>query len=440
MSTLLYDFTAEATEDPISIGGEWGDHFTSTSGSAGMLLADNSGSTNAQSRVGRGGRRLSSVLATKGTYGRKQYSEIIVGANVVDSYSLGPACYADGSGNCYFIRMFGLGAGTGSLNRLYRMNAGAEVNLSIMGNPVIAVGDKVGLLVDDDGGGDTTLTAYVNPTTYDGDGFPTDGSTGSFAHTSSPLTAGQAGLASSHLSTDPVTGWVSDFYSAGFTVVATGPTLTGPDTTTVDAVRVAAGTDLDTVTTAGLKVESSYSLSLTIDAQTTTTLTQTDDIGTPTLGSPVDSLPVTADTLAAGTTVWQIQQWVDDGVNPEVQRNITLAGPAGTKTVQYLTTGDDAANTTIGESFVGTNIIGVEDDMTMTYQEITDTVTLTVNADGTFTTDKDQTIVVDLIFWAFSTGKGSLARVTIRGSAILGTSGITRSLTRTLTRPLTRQV
>jgi hypothetical protein len=237
-----------------------------------------------------------------------------------------------------------------------------------------------------------------------------------------------------------VTGWVSDFYSAGFTVVATGPTLTGPDTTTVDAVRVAAGTDLDTATTAGLKVESSYSLSLTIDAQTATTLTQTDDIGTPTLGSPVDSLPVTADTSAAGATAWQIQQWVDDGTNPEVQRNITLAGLAGTKTVQYLTTGDDAANTTIGESFVGTNIIAVENDMTMTYQEVTDTVTLTVNADGTFTTDKDQTIVVDLLFWAPSNGESSLARVTIRGSAILSTSGITRALTRTLTRTLTRQV
>jgi hypothetical protein len=225
-----------------------------------------------------------------------------------------------------------------------------------------------------------------------------------------------------------------------YSVSVSGPTLTGPDTTTVGDEREAAGTNLDTVTTAGLKVESSYSLSLTIDAQTATTLTQTDDIGTPTLGSPVDSLPVTADTLAAGTTVWQIQQWVDDGTNPEVQRNITLAGVAGTKTVQFLTTGDDAANTTIGESFVGTDIIAVEDDMTMTYQEVTDTVTLTVNADGTFTTDKDQTIALDLTFWSPSTGEASLARVTILGSAILGTSGLTRALTRNLTRSLTRSL
>jgi hypothetical protein len=213
--------------------------------------------------------------------------------------------------------------------------------------------------------------------------------------------------------------------------------LSGPDTTTVGAERIAAGVALDTPTTAGLKVESSYSLSLTIDAQTTTTLTQTDDIGTPTLGSPVDSLPVTADTAAAGSTAWQIQQWVDDGVNPEVTRNITLAGLAGTKTVQYMI---DTSNTTVGESFVGTDIIAVEDNMTMTYQEVTDTVTLTVNADGTFTTDKDQTIALDLIFWSPSTGEASLANVTVRGSAILSGSGITRSLTRTLTRSLTRQV
>jgi hypothetical protein len=216
-----------------------------------------------------------------------------------------------------------------------------------------------------------------------------------------------------------------------------GPTLTGPDSTTVDAVRVAAGTALDTATTAGLKVESSYSLSLTIDAQTATTLTQTDVIGTPTLGSPVDSLPVTADILAAGTTVWQIQQWVDDGTNPEVTRNITLAGLADTTTVQAMIT---TSNTTIGESFFGTNIIAVEDDMQFTGPDVVDTVTITYAADGTFTTDKDQTITFDLRFWSPSTGEGSLARVTVRGSAILGTSGITRALTRTLTRSLTRQV
>ena len=224
-----------------------------------------------------------------------------------------------------------------------------------------------------------------------------------------------------------------------YTVVAAGPTLTGPDTTTVDATRTVTGTALDTATTAGLKIsDDSYSKTLTITPIDTVSFSQEDEIDAGiALGTPVASLPVEADVLAAGATPWQIQQWVDDGVNPEVARNITLNYLAAHTTVQAMIA---TANTTPGESLQATNIIAVEDDMQHSGPNVVDTVTITRAADGTLTTDKDQTISFTERYWSPSTGQASIASVTVKGSAIISLTGITRSLTRSLTRSITRAI
>jgi len=206
---------------------------------------------------------------------------------------------------------------------------------------------------------------------------------------------------------------------------STGPTLTGPDTTTVDATRTVTGTALDTATTAGLKTVG-YSKTLTITPIDTVSFSQVDEIDAGiALGTPVASLPVEADVLAAGATAWQIQQWVDDGVNPEVARNITLNYLAAHTTVQAMIA---TANTTPGESLQATNIIAVEDDMQHSGPNVVDTVTITRAADGTLTTDKDQTISFTERYWSPSTGQASYAGITVKGSAIISVGGASNTL------------
>jgi len=253
------------------------------------------------------------------------------------------------------------------------------------------------------------------------------------ANTRSVETAAVSVLPASWVEVTTLTGNIA------FTVTteASGIALTGPDTTTVDATRTVTGTALDTATTAGLKTVG-YSKTLTITPIDTVSFSQEDEIDSGiALGTPVASLPVEADVLAAGATAWQIQQWVDDGVNPEVARNITLNYLDAHTTVQAMIA---TANTTPGESLQATNIIAVEDDMQHSGPNVVDTVTITRAADGTLTTDKDQTISFTERYWSPSTGQASIASVTVKGSAIISLTGITRSLTRSLTRSITRAI
>ena len=220
MATLSYDFTSESAADPISIGGDWGDHYTG-SGSSGVVLVDNGGSVNAASRNGQGGIHTSRIVTSKGTYGRKQYCEITVGSNGVNSYCICPGVYLNGSGTGYYARIYDQGAGTGSNNRMYKIVSGSLTNLNWMNNQDVGAGDKVGFLADDDGAGDTTLSFYYNSSTYDGDGFPTNGFINSYTDTSTPITSGQAGLVADNTSTADE-GFASAFYSAGFTAAGGG--------------------------------------------------------------------------------------------------------------------------------------------------------------------------------------------------------------------------
>ncbi len=141
----------------------------------------------------------------------KQYAEVTIGANWPASYGLGPACFVNGD-NAYYIQLY---SPAGYLNnRIYKIVNGSRTNLSnAAGTTTISEGDKVGLLADyNSGTGITTLTVYLNPTTYDVDGYPTDGTKTST--TDSALAGGQVGLFSSCDSTSNEA-FASAFYAAG---------------------------------------------------------------------------------------------------------------------------------------------------------------------------------------------------------------------------------
>jgi len=92
-------------------------------------------------------------------------------------------------------------------------------------------------------------------------------------------------------------------------VAASGPTLTGPASTTEGSATVAAGTDLDTVTTFNL-ISGTFSIAQTIDSATATTLNYVAESGANDCvpATPVSGVPLEATISAAGVTPYQIQQ------------------------------------------------------------------------------------------------------------------------------------
>ena len=231
----------------------------------------------------------------------------------------------------------------------------------------------------------------------------------------SPLTLAFDGmyLANGSAAVDSyVDSWKSTFSS--------GPTITGPDTATEGAATVATGTDLDTVTTFSL-ISGSYSIAQTIDSSTATTLNYVAESGVNDCipGTPVLGVPLEPTISAAGITPYVVQQEVDDGVNPPATRNITLNGEATHEVIQTMI---GVANTTPGESIFGTNIVDVENNHQAYPPKVVDTVTFTWADDGTFTTDKDQTVTFDLPMYSPSTENWSCISLTVKDTSIVSAS------------------
>ena len=199
--------------------------------------------------------------------------------------------------------------------------------------------------------------------------------------------------------------------------VASGPTITGPDTTTEGAVTVATGTLLDTVTTFSL-ISGSNSVVQTIDSATATTLNYVARSGVSlcTPSTLVAGLPLEPTISAAGITPYVVQQKADDGVNTPATRNITLNGEATHEVVQAMIA---AANTTTGESIFGTGLIAVEDDMQAYVVKAANGMNITWAADGTFTTDADQTETIAVVYFSPSTERWSCLTLTIQNSSIV---------------------
>jgi hypothetical protein len=208
------------------------------------------------------------------------------------------------------------------------------------------------------------------------------------------------------------------FYATTEAAVQSGPTITGPDTTTEGAVTVQTGTLQDTITTQSL-ISGSYSIEQTIDSATTGTLTYNAESGVNqcTPSTPVSGVPLEPTIAAAGITPYVVQQEADDGTNPPATRNITLNPEATHEVIQTMAV---VANTTPDQSVFGTNIIVVEDDMQAYVPKTANGMTITWAADGTFSTGLvDQTEVIDVAFFSPATGQWSCIALTIQNSSIV---------------------
>ena len=198
---------------------------------------------------------------------------------------------------------------------------------------------------------------------------------------------------------------------------AAGPTITGPDSTTEGSATVAAGTGLDTITTQSL-ISGSYSIAQTIDSATATTLNYVAESGVNlcTPSTPVSGVPLEATISAASVTPWVVQQKADDGTNPPATRNITLNGEATHEVVQAMIS---TSNTTDGESVLASSIIAVEDDMQYYAPKAVNGMNITWAADGTFTTDADQTETIEVGYFSPATGNWSCIALTVRDTSIV---------------------
>lgn len=218
MGTRTEDFSTYSVEDPISGGGTWEAIFN-----GGIRIVDNAGTNMAF--MDQGGDDVHAITVATDEFNAKQYAEVVV-QDLVWAYSLLPAvrCSAASGGNCYYLYVRDWGNPASSNNQIKKLAAGAQSNLANMNGAAAAIvaGDKIGLLVDG-----TTISWYHNPTTYDADGFPTDGLQAST--TDATLATGQPGMFSDCYSTSPGT-YVSSFYAAGNTTVSTAPVITDIDT------------------------------------------------------------------------------------------------------------------------------------------------------------------------------------------------------------------
>ena len=176
---------------------------------------------------------------------------------------------------------------------------------------------------------------------------------------------------------------------AGFTF-ATGPTITGPDSTTEGSATVAAGTDLDTVTTFSL-VSGSYSIEQTIDIATATTLNYAAESGVnqSTPSTPVSGVPLEPTITAAGITPYVVQQEADDGTNPPATRNITLNPEATHEVIQTMIA---AANSNNTQSIYGSSKFGAKDNMQSHCPKNISGSDIVWNEDGTITTTSNNTV------------------------------------------------
>ncbi len=208
MAIVAYDFSTYGVENPISISGEW-----ETAYGVGVQLADNAGVVNAASNP-EGSPHASNITTLVASYGAKQYAEVVIGANWTNGYGIGPACFMSAN-NAYYIALQSP-AGTAN-NRVRKYVNGVDTNLLWTGATPIVEGDKVGLLVEYDGT-ISTLSVYLNPTSVDADGFPTDGFVDQIVD--GDLSSGQTGLAGYNIS-NATQSYAASLYTAGATLAVT---------------------------------------------------------------------------------------------------------------------------------------------------------------------------------------------------------------------------
>jgi hypothetical protein len=120
---------------------------------------------------------------------------------------------------------------------------------------------------------------------------------------------------------------------------------------------------------------------------------QTRDVSTPTVGA--------FEILAAGPA--------------PATRNVTLNGEATHTVAQVMVA---TSNTTPGESVLGTDIIAVEDNMQFYAPNSVNGMNITWAADGTFTTDADQTETIRVDYFSPATGQWSCIDLTITQSSV----------------------
>jgi len=126
---------------------------------------------------------------------------------------------------------------------------------------------------------------------------------------------------------------------------------------------------------------------------------------------------------ASDSNILESGSWVTEGVVANIQFD-----PETTHDViQAMTTGDDAANTTDGESIFASTILTVEDNHIAHVPKSVNGMNITWAANGTFTTDADQTENITASYWAPSTGNWSCITLTIDDTAVNVATTVTTS-------------
>ncbi|MDB4261579.1 hypothetical protein N9878_01795, partial [bacterium] len=212
------------------------------------------------------------------------------------------------------------------------------------------------------------------------------------------------------------TAWGTE-WGIGVSKFITAFSLSGPSSTTEGAETEAAGTGLDTATAFKLiTAPVGFSVTQTIDSQTATTLNYSADSGVNDCapGVPVSGVPLAPTVSAVGVTPYVVAQEADDGTT-KATLSITLNGEATHDTVQVMIA---TSNTTIGVSVLATNIIAVEDDMQYYAPKAANGMNITWNADGTFTTDANQTEVITVAYLSPTTKQWGCISLTITQTTI----------------------
>lgn len=221
MATNNYDFTTFST-GAVSAHADWGEGVTPATNE--INIANNGGSNNVRNNGDTADESTVRILTSVGTYARKQGCGYTIGANPTDDFGVFGGLYiANAVATGYYFRLYDLAdTVNGGGNRMYKSVAGAATNLNWMNNTVIDPSDLVWMVVDDDGSGNTDIDFYFNPSTFDGDGFPTNGLTTSHTDTTSPITSGQAGLIAYSISNSASYSYLTHLDTAGFTAAGGG--------------------------------------------------------------------------------------------------------------------------------------------------------------------------------------------------------------------------
>jgi len=217
-------------------------------------------------------------------------------------------------------------------------------------------------------------------------------------------------VSSSIVATSGAGGWPKEVFQTGWYFGASGEThtlggLTNGDTYVIEVAGHASNASRDTNFTIG----------------GTTTLY--DNAGTGVPNAPISfSGTVSGTTLdidmAMVSTFGYVNGYkitITPAASGPTTSNIVLNGEATHEVVQTMIA---VANTTPGESIFGTDLIAVEDDMQAYIVKAANGMNITWAADGTFTTDADQTEIIDVAYFAPSTGQWSCLALTISASGV----------------------